>query len=165
MYLIWRVSYVTIKINWKKKTRVRSWTGPALDQPLWPRSSEGQGQVHEKNPGPGPDWTLDSLHGQNGIDEIYEIYQVINSTRSNHMITWNCTDHKGFLKRRCMWTTYRKCKCMHETWPHFHQRMTLFTSFTTVIYGDINGCLSKMCYWKLRGKRGTACSSFPIDVR
>ena len=57
-------------------TGARSWTGPALDRPLWPRSSEGQGQgqyicgpdmegqgqVHKNSPGPGPDRTSDSLY-------------------------------------------------------------------------------------------------------
>ena len=59
-------------------TRARSWTGPALDWPLWPQSSEGQGQgqyicgpdmedqgqVHKNSPGPGPDRTSDSLFSQ-----------------------------------------------------------------------------------------------------
>ena len=71
MYLIWRVNYVTIKINWKKKDEDQ-----VLDRPLWPRSSEGQGQgqyisgpnmegqgqVHKKSPRPGPDQTSDSLN-------------------------------------------------------------------------------------------------------
>ena len=48
----------------KKKTRVRSWTGPALDRPLWPQSSEGQGQVHRKKPWtwPRPDFRQSRYH-------------------------------------------------------------------------------------------------------
>ena len=43
-------------------TGARSWTRPALAWPLWPWSSEGQGQgqVWQKSPRPGPDWTSDS---------------------------------------------------------------------------------------------------------
>ena len=64
-----KLSYV------KKMTGARSWTGPTLAWPLWPRSSEGQGQGHyicgpdmegqgqvrQKSPGPGPDRPSDSL--------------------------------------------------------------------------------------------------------
>ena len=57
----------------KNGGRAGSWTGPALAWPLWPGSSEVQGQGHniygpdiegqvqvrKKSPRPGPDRTLD----------------------------------------------------------------------------------------------------------
>ena len=59
----------------KNLIRKKNDWGQALDWPLWPQSSEcqgqgqyicgpdmeGQGQVHKNSPGPGPDQTLDSL--------------------------------------------------------------------------------------------------------
>jgi hypothetical protein len=68
-------------------TGARSWTGPALAWPLWPRSSEGQGQGHyicgpdmegqgqvrQKSPGPGPDRPSDSLHTEARNELILKI--------------------------------------------------------------------------------------------
>ena len=60
------VSYgIFKKLIGKKKMRVRSWTSPSGPGPQGQYISgpdmEGQGQVHKKSPGPGPDQTSDSL--------------------------------------------------------------------------------------------------------